>query len=183
MTSVGVELRAVVIVLAFLSLAAAPADSVDRADTVFFGMNLGAGVARVGQPGLSPELRPGLQYDAAFGLGLTRRWAVGVELSTWQPLNINGDPTHVHLFAWRVEHATSGPDGLIMAASLGMGLGDGSQTKRIGSGGTMELGHRWGVAPGVTVAAEVGVHGVVYTDGSAVAPFAALQLRFWGRRK
>ena len=152
-----------------------------RSQTVFLGMSVGAGLARIGQAGLSIEPRGGVEYDAVFGFGLTRRWAAGVELATWQPLNLDGNPSHVHLFALRVEYTFGPEDGLVMGTSLGMGVGDGSQTKRLGEGGGLQLGYRWPVGRGVTLAAEAGVHGVLYADGSAVIPFAALQLRFYGR--
>lgn len=161
--------------------AAAQGDTQSREDTIFFGMNLGLGVAQVKQPGLSSKASLGLEYDAAFGLGLTRHWAAGIELATWQPFNLDGNPSHLHFFAWRLEYTFGPLDGLVATTSLGLALGDGSQSKRIGSGGVLQLGWRWAVARHVTMAIETGVRGAAFTDGTALDPFVALQLRFYGR--
>jgi len=164
-----------------LSSAAAQEAPEGRGDTVFFGLNVGMGAAQISQPGFSRDFRPGLQYDAVCGFGLTRHWAAGLELSTWQPFNIDGNPSHLHLFAWRLEYTFGPQDGLVAATSLGLGLGDGSQSKRIGSGGVLQLGWRWPIARLVTLTAEAGAHGVAFTDGTVFSPFVALQLRFYGR--
>lgn len=177
---------AVLPVLSILWLLASPAQAHEpepegRGSTIFIGMNLGLGAARIAQPGLGRQPRLGLEYDAAFGFGLTRRWAAGLELATWQPFNIDGNPSHIHMFAWRLEHTFGDRDGLVATTALGLGLGDGRKTKRIGSGGLLQLGYRFPVARNVTLALEGGVRGVISTDGSSVAPFVALQLRFYGR--
>ncbi len=150
---------------------------------MFFGMNLGLGLARVEQPGLSDDPSLGLEYDAIFGLALTRRWAASLELSTWQPPNLDGNPSHFHMFAWRVEYTLGPADGLVLSTSLGLGLGDGSQSKRIGSASALSLGYRWPLADEVTLAIEAGAHGAAFTDGNALIPFTALHLRFYGRSK
>ncbi len=171
----------VVAALGWACCAASPSDPA-RDDTIFFGMNVGTGVASVDQADLSGRWRGGLVYDAAFGFGLSDQWAAGLELATWQPLNLNGDPTHVHQFGVRAEYALSGPDGWIAASSVGLALGDGRATKRLGGGGLVQLGHRWALGRWVAIAVEGGVHGAVYKDGTALAPFLAVQLRFYGQR-
>jgi hypothetical protein len=145
-------------------------------------MNVGAGAATVVQPGLASRVRGGLVYDAAFGFVLTEQWAAGLELATWQPFNLDGDPTHIHQFGPRAEFAFSGPDGWIATASAGMSLGDGSATKRLGAGGLAQLGYRWAVGRWTAVAVEGGAHAALYRDGTSVAPFIAVQLRFYGQR-
>ncbi len=159
----------------------AKTDTEGRASTVFFSLNLGPSAGWISHPEIKKNGQLGLEYDAAFGLGLTRRWAIGFELSTWSPPNIDGNPSHLHLFAPRVEYTVGEKDGLVLAAAAGLALADGSAVKSLGFGIMSQMGYRVPLSKLITLAPQFGTHVAIHEDGGyALAPFAAVELRFWG---
>lgn len=76
---------------------------------------------------------------------------------------------HIHIFAWRLEHTFGDRDGLVATTALGLGLGDDHKTKRIGSGGLLQLGYRFPVARNVvTVQAPRQDEGGAWAEGAEI---------------
>ena len=173
-------LAASLMVALMVAIPCAQSQEMARARTIFFGSNLGLGAARIHHPAVSAGWRLGPEYDASFGLGLAHGFAFGFELATWQPPNIPGDPTHVHVFAPRAEFDVGAPDGLVVATALGLSVGDGRKTKRLGIGSMAQLTYRFALDRWITLGPELGARVAIYGDGTAVSPYISVQLRFWG---
>lgn len=146
---------------------------------IFFGGAAGGGVAWVDHPGLSGDARPGGYVALQFGWNLSPRFSVGGEFTTWgtSPL---GTPVHLHALGPRVEFAPHARAGLFVAGTVGLALTEGEVNARAGGAGVLSGGYRWGLSQWTTLAFELGAHGHLYSDGSAMFPVAALQLRFHG---
>jgi hypothetical protein len=149
---------------------------------MFFGSTFGAGLGAVRHPLLHDETaKLGVQYDPCVGFVLARHWATCIELSTWQ-YTLSGRPDHLHLFAVRAEYLRSPVEGPVLAVAAGPMLTDGVVGgQRFGPGGTLAAGWRWEAWDEVAVGVFAGMHAGAYSDGWAMNPFVALELRFYGR--
>ncbi len=168
------------VILAAASLGAGPAAAdVDLSPGIWFSGTAGVGTPRIEHPELGTKLRPGGYMVLAFGATLSSSWQVGGEFTTWETSPL-GTPVHLHTIGPRIEYLPRGPGGVFARGTLGMALTEGKVEARAGGAAAIALGHRWMLASWIGLAVEAGAHGQAYGNGSAVIPFLAVDLRFFG---
>lgn len=177
----------ILVALALSSLGAtAEAESPPREDTIFFATTVGGGLAMPGKEQFDPGPTPGGYWEVTVGWGLTRHLALGIDFGTWQNSWL-GLPYHFHnAFAPRLELAPlDSGDGLILSLAAGLGTTDGVEPPketRHGIAITPRISWRWALGSSAAVALVTGLHVHVYVEGGqAFNPYAAIELRFFGR--
>lgn len=146
---------------------------------IFFGGSLGFGVARIRQPGLERDLRPGAVWDLHFGWNPSPSLSVGGVFFTWAT-SVLLEPVHLHTLGVRLEHRPGGMDGPFVGGTSGVGMTEGEAGNRIGGAQTVHVGYRLGLGRWSALAVRAGVHGHLFGDGHTVFPVALLELRFRG---
>lgn len=87
---------------------------------------------------------------------------------------------HLHTFGPRVEFTPNGIVGPFIGGTVGLALIEGDLSERAGAAAAAMTGYKWLLMPGVTLSVELEAHGHRYRDGSALFPFTAVHLRFYG---